>query len=106
MAKFIVLLITVSFLLFTSVAQASNRSVIETKPGKIRNMDVMFLPACQGVNFREICAPNVIEQTKTIAEWVGIRNVASFIARNKLDPRVTNSNTIILKGIVLSIKKV
>lgn len=103
MAKLMAILITVSFLMFASTTHANTDSIVEFVPGKIRNIDVMFLPACQGDNHRKICGVNTI--TKTIAEWVGHKNVARFIKLNQLDPKVTSGETLLPKGYVVSRRK-
>jgi hypothetical protein len=104
-AKLMVTLITASFLMFASTTHANTDSIVEFIPGKIRNVDVMFLPACQGDNHRKICGLNNITQTQTIVKWVGHKNVARFIKLNQLDPKVMSGDTLLPKGYVISRRK-
>ncbi len=104
MAKIIALLITISFLMFTSVAQANKNSVIATKLAVINNYDVLLLPACQVDNVTEICVSTFIMNATTLDKWLNKGNLAKFISRNGLEPQVTNGKTIIPKGIMFAIK--
>jgi hypothetical protein len=106
MAKLIALLITVSFLLFTPVAQADERTFVETAPGKIRNTELKILPAWQVDNFKKICGIQVITEERTIADLVGHARVSRFIAGNKLDPKTTNANTLLPVGNLVTVRKI
>jgi hypothetical protein len=55
--------------------------------------------------FKKICGFNSFKKPKTIAEWVGLRNVEEFIKMNKLDPKTTNGQTIIPEGYLVSLRK-
>jgi hypothetical protein len=98
-------LLTALLLMISATSYSSDNSVIETTPGKLRGIEYLATPACSGVDFKQVCGPNVIKNPQTIAEWVGVTNVAAFIKRNKLDPKKTNSQTIITKGVLFTLKR-
>jgi hypothetical protein len=106
MVKLIALSITVSYLMFASTTHANTDSFVEFVPGKIRNTELMILPACQVDNFKKICGIQVITEERTIADLVGRARVSRFIAGNKLDPKTTNANTLLPVGNLVTVRKI
>jgi hypothetical protein len=101
MTRLIKSFIAIACLALMSSASFAASDTLETVTKKVGKLNVMFVPACDVANYKEICRPNRIKASKTIeSHLAGISTVTEFISVNDLNPAFTNADTVIPKGII------
>ena len=106
MSKVIVIIIATVLMGFTSVSSARDISIAETVTKPVGRYEFMFFPACNVSHYYDICdLISIRTKNKRIVDLVGPKGVNAFIARNGLNPRITDGNTILPVGGIFAMGK-